>query len=107
MERPASYNFKKRKVFIFLFIILVFLLTGGLVKFLWNEILPDVIGVKTITYPQALGILALCKILFGSFGFGGKNRRPPFIQNKEREGMISRTEEERQQFRAEWKKRTL
>lgn len=104
MERSA--NFKKKKIFIFLIIILVFFAVGGLVKFLWNEILPDVIGVKTITYPQALGILALCKILFGSFGFGGKNRRPPFVQKKENEDMISRTEEERQQFKAEWKRRT-
>ena len=103
MERPA--NFKRKKGFILLLIILVFFAIGGLVKFLWNAILPDVIGIKTITYPQALGILALCKILFGSFGFGGKQRRPPFLRNKESEEMISRTEEERQQFRAEWKKR--
>ena len=103
MERPANY--KKKKGFIFLFIILVFFAIGGLVKFLWNEILPDVIGIKTITYPQALGILALSRILFGSFGFGGRNRKPPFMKSKESEEMISRTEEERQQFKAEWKKR--
>jgi hypothetical protein len=105
MERPA--NFKKKKFFIFLFIILVFLITGGLVKLLWNEILSDVIGVRTITYPQALGLLALSKILFGSFNFGRKGRKPAFIQTMKGEEMISRTEEERQQFKTEWKKRSL
>jgi Ca2+/H+ antiporter, TMEM165/GDT1 family len=34
---------------------------------LWNCVLVDVLGVKTITYWQALGILVLARILFGGF----------------------------------------
>ncbi len=39
---------------------------------LWNGVLTDVLGVKVITYWQALGLLVLAKILFG--GFPGKGR---------------------------------
>ena len=40
---------------------------------LWNGVLTDVLGVKTITYWQALGLLVLSKILFGGFP-GGRGR---------------------------------
>ena len=34
---------------------------------LWNGVLAEVVGVKTITYWQALGLLVLSKILLGGF----------------------------------------
>jgi hypothetical protein len=34
---------------------------------LWNGVLTEVVGVKTVTYWQALGILVLARILFGGF----------------------------------------
>lgn len=43
---------------------------------LWNGVLAEVIGVKTITYWQALGLLVLSKILFGGFP-GGRGRCGP------------------------------
>lgn len=45
---------------------------GLAVYFLWNGVLADVLGVKTITYWQALGLLVLSKILFGGFPCGGR-----------------------------------
>jgi hypothetical protein len=39
-----------------------------LVLQLWNWLLPPLFGLPTITFWQALGILALCRILFGGFG---------------------------------------
>ena len=38
---------------------------------LWNAIMPDIFGLITITYWQAVGLLILFKILFGGFGSGG------------------------------------
>jgi hypothetical protein len=35
---------------------------------LWNWLLPPLFGWRQITFWQALGILALCRILFGGFG---------------------------------------
>lgn len=64
----------RRKYWLFLLIplgIAAFaLVMGYLVMWLWNAILPDVLGVRSINYWQAIGILALSRILFG--GFGGK-----------------------------------
>lgn len=46
---------------------------GMVVMGLWNAIMPAVLGVKTISFRQALGIFLLSKILFGGFG-GGRQR---------------------------------
>jgi Ca2+/H+ antiporter, TMEM165/GDT1 family len=79
-----------------------------LVMNLWNAILPDVLGVKAITFPQALGILVLSKILFGGFGGGWQNKREHF-KNKWRQRMTEKwenmTPEERQKFKEQWKNR--
>ena len=45
------------------------------VQSLWNGVLVDVLGVKAVTYWQALGIFVLAKILFVGFPGG---RRGPF-----------------------------
>ena len=80
-------------------------LFGGLVMFLWNAILPAVLGVKAITFIQALGILLLSKILFG--GFGGKRgwRTGPMWSEKMRQRWDKMNPEERERFKAEWKNR--
>ena len=85
----------------FRFLIPVFIL-GFLAIFsfavyeLWNGVLANVLGVKTINYWQALGILVLSRILFG--GFPCKRSGPPW-----RRGMMehwqSLTPEEREKLR--------
>jgi hypothetical protein len=69
-------------------------LGGYIVLQLWNWLLPALFGFRMISFWQALGILILCRILFGGFGMhGGRRRRGmkhPF------EGM---TPEEREHFR--------
>ncbi len=44
------------------------LLFGFLVQYLWNWVMPDLFGLKAITYWQAFALLILAKIFFGSFG---------------------------------------
>ncbi len=41
---------------------------------LWNWLMPDIFGLKIITYWQALGLLILGKILFSGFGGKGGNK---------------------------------
>lgn len=54
----------------------VFLWIGGeLVKLLWNWLAPTLFGLRLITFWQALGLLTLCRILFGGFGLSGGNHR--------------------------------
>ena len=55
--------------------LLLFIALGGeVVRQLWNWLLPPIFGWRQITFWQALGILALCRILFGGFGGRGFSR---------------------------------
>ncbi len=83
---------------------------GSIVMCLWNAILPAVLGVKTITFLQALGILLLCKILFGGHGprgrFGGGGCGPGGMwKMRMKEKFQNMTPEEREKIRAAWKSR--
>jgi hypothetical protein len=100
----------KRRFFFFIpfMIAAAVLLFGGLVMWLWNYILPPVLGVGALTFWQAVGLLILCRILFGGFRGrpgggprgGGWNRRHQF-----RERWMKMSDEERQKFRSEWRNR--
>jgi hypothetical protein len=49
----------------------LFIVLGGvLVKALWNWLLPPLFGWPEVTFWRALGILLLCRILFGGFRLG-------------------------------------
>ena len=47
---------------------------GTVVMLLWNWLLPTLFGLKSVTFWQAIGLLALCRILFGGFRLGGSSR---------------------------------
>ena len=47
------------------------ILFGYIIMWLWNWLMPDIFGLTTITYWQAVGLFILAKIIFG--GFGGSN----------------------------------
>ena len=56
-------------------IVLFVWLFGEVVMHLWNWLLPMLFGWHTITFWQALGLLVLCRILFGGFGNSGSGPR--------------------------------
>jgi hypothetical protein len=66
MNRPRFRQALRIATFAILFVGLA----GFAVKTLWNALLPDITGVSTITFWQALGLLVLSRILFGGFGRG-------------------------------------
>jgi hypothetical protein len=67
-------------------------LGGFLVQQLWNWLAPAVFGIREVTFWQALGLLALCRILFGGFGSHGRGRG-------RRQRWQQMSPEEREQFR--------
>ena len=84
---------RNRKWMFFPFVAAAILLAaGGVVMLLWNAILPEVVNARKLSYPQAAGLLALCRLLFGGFGgrgrgggpMGGMHRRPPTLEERER-----------------------
>jgi hypothetical protein len=59
---------------LFLLAFLAFIAVGGLVvRELWNWLVPALFGWRSVTFWQALGLLALCRILFGGFGVHGSS----------------------------------
>ena len=60
----------KKGLMILVFGTIAILAFGFITMSLWNALLPAILGVKAITFLQALGILLLSKILFGGFGGG-------------------------------------
>jgi hypothetical protein len=77
---------------------LLFAFIGGqVVKLLWNWLLPPLFGWRQITFWQALGLLALCRILFGGFGRHGSHRSS--FRRRIAERWEHMTPEERERFR--------
>jgi len=72
-------------------------LGGEVVMRLWNWLLPSLFGWRQITFWQALGLLALCRILFGGLGCHGGPRSN--IRRKMRDRWEGMTPEEREKFR--------
>lgn len=88
------------KVLVFLTIaIAVF---GQAVYHLWNWLMPSLFGAHTITFWQAVGLLALSWMLFGGWrGFGGPGGyRRRHWQRRMMERWERMTPEEREKFRA-------
>ena len=71
---------------------------GEIVMLLWNWLAPALFGLRQITFWQALGLLALCRILFGGFGLGGDGHRN---SHRRMEGRISERVLERMRERWE------
>lgn len=86
-------------------------LAGLAVMTLWNALLPNILGVSTITFGQALGLLVLSRILFGgfrgygrrSYGWGGYDRRG--WKQKMTERWQQMTPEQREQMKQQWRDR--
>ena len=72
-------------------------LGGEIVLQLWNWLLPPLFGLRQITFWQALGILVLCRILFGRLGGPGSYRRG--FRRRISERWEQMTPEERERFR--------
>jgi len=93
----------ERAIFIPAAIAAAVFIFGSAVMLLWNWILPVVLGVKMITFWQAIGILVLSKILFGGFrqhhchhGYHGH-----YWSGK----WMNLNTEEREKMRSEWRER--
>ena len=92
---------RKRRIWLAPLAILVMLalvaLGGEVVLQLWNWLLPPLFGLRQITFSQALGILVLCRILFGGLGGPGSYRRG--FRRRMAERWEQMTPEERERFR--------
>ena len=70
---------------------------GEVVMHLWNWLLPMLFGWRTVTFWQALGLLVLCRILFGGWGGGGNDHSRS--KRSKADQWDALTPEERERFR--------
>jgi hypothetical protein len=79
-------------------LIAIFVVIGGeVVLHLWNWLLPELFGWRQITFWQAVGLLALCRILFG--GVSGRGWHRSNYRRRMGERWERMTPEEREKFR--------
>ncbi|WP_428329151.1 hypothetical protein [Mucilaginibacter sp.] len=91
----------KRKLLFAIFFIMAILLLSAALMLLWNYLLPQIAHLPRITYWQALGLLVLCRILFGRFRFGNLfGGRPGGEPN-----LLGTNERNKSAFKEEWRKR--
>jgi hypothetical protein len=85
----------------------LFIAIGGeIVMHLWNWLLPPLFGWRLITFWQALGLLALCRILFGGWAsHGPRSNARRRIKERMDERWERMTPEEREKFRQSWRYR--
>jgi hypothetical protein len=76
---------------------------GEIVMHLWNWLTPALFGFRQVTFWQALGLLALCRILFGGFGLSGSGHH----RSRSGRGMRERVSERVSERMAErWEQMT-
>ena len=57
------------------------LVLGYVVMLLWNWLMPEIFGLITITYWQAVGLILLAKLLLGGFGHHKSDRHDDRFHN--------------------------
>lgn len=86
-----------------LFAVLFVAVAGYVIMSLWNWLLPALFNLPSISIWQALGLLALSRILFG--GWGGRGHRGGWVhkrrmwKQKVESRMANLTPEEQEKFR--------
>ncbi|HEV8579604.1 MAG TPA: hypothetical protein VGX68_11045 [Thermoanaerobaculia bacterium] len=83
--------------FAILGLVLFVFIGGEIVMRLWNWLTPELFGWRQITFWQALGLLVLCRILFGGPGMRGSGRSN--WRRRMRKRYETMTPEERERFR--------
>lgn len=74
-------------------------LFGSVIMLLWNWLMPEIFGLTTINFWQALGLFILSRILFS--GMGGKKKhshKHKWGGHKGKEKWMSMTPEERKEW---------
>jgi hypothetical protein len=99
--------YENRFLFIPFGIAAILALVSFVVMQLWNNLLPDILHVSTITFWQAMGIFILSKILFGFGGGKGSGGGPPWMRRKRmmEERLKNMSPEDRAQFKEQWQSR--
>lgn len=94
------------KLVFFMLVASIFIaIFSSIVMWLWNAILPGLVGANPIRFWEAAGLLVLCRILFGSLPFKSFPRHVAEKRAYWRDKWINMSEEEKIEFKLKWKDR--
>ncbi|MDE1156404.1 MAG: hypothetical protein PW735_11850 [Acidobacteriaceae bacterium] len=99
----------KRILKVIVCVFLGLLAFGVITQFLWNRLMPELFGLKTVTFWQAVGLVILGKILLGGFhhhggmGYSQQRRERQEWKRHMKARWAGMSPEERQRFRAAMK----
>lgn len=100
MEKNRLFKSDRWKMFLVRMIVLVGF--SAVVMLLWNLLIPEIFGLKVITFWQAAGLFILSRILFSSFWGSGKHHHHRMNDfhgdNPMHEKWMKMSEEERVEF---------
>jgi hypothetical protein len=98
---------RNKNCFFFPLLIIGFFGISAIVMLLWNWIVPSISTFSPLTYWQAMGLFLLSRILFGGFHFARHHRphKPPFNHPEFKDKFMELNEEEKLQFKNQWKSR--
>jgi hypothetical protein len=73
---------------------------GYVAMLLWNALMPEIFGLVSLSFWQALGLLVLVRMFFGGLGHGHSNhsKRGPHSKNQLFEKWRVMSPEERREF---------
>ena len=83
MKKDCKKWAKYTPLFIILFVVAIFAFSY-IVMSLWNWLIPELFSGPMITMWQAIGLLVLSKILFGSFNHGHSKHHNSHVEWKEK-----------------------
>ena len=94
-----TMNYHRKKFFFFPLVLAGIALFTYVTMLLWNALLPDIFNLTTINFWQALGLLALTRLLFGGMHSNWKkNRTSGHFDSELRNKMKNMTPEEKKEF---------
>ena len=106
MNTSIENKWNKKRMFFLPVLIIGLFAISGVVMYLWNTILTNVVEVHSITYWQAMGLFVLSRILFGRFNFNKhKNGHQRFTSPAMKDKLLGMTEEEKLEMKEQWKRR--
>lgn len=105
-NRHLRIKYKLKKfLFVAIAIILFAVIIGTLVMLLWNAIMPNILNTRPIKLWEAIGLLALCRLLTGGFSRGRFRKKLRRKKHIWKDKWMNMTEEEKAEFKARWKER--
>lgn len=96
--RKKEFIYKYKYIFFPVFGAAALLLFGSVIMLLWNWLMPDLFGLTTITFWQALGLFILSRILFSGMGGGKGSKNKKCRTHSGREKWMDMSPEERKEW---------